>query len=177
MSDLTFFQALTSPDIKRPKQPACADSSSAAARPGRRPPLLTRSVVLPAAAEAARARMLAPQIHWGKTRSGGWTIKRKTRRARLQRAHKAIWAWCRDHRHWSLPEQHRCLVAKLRGHYAFYGIRGNYKALEVVYEYVETAWKHWLGRRTRNGSIPFETWHRKYRQAFPLPKSRIVHAC
>ena len=115
--------------------------------------------------------------YWGKTRSGGWTIKRKTRRARVQRAHKAIWAWCRDHRHWSLPEQYRCLVAKLRGHYAFYGIRGNYKALEVVYEYVEMAWKHWLGRRTRNGSIPFEKWHRKYRQAFPLPKPRIVHSC
>lgn len=77
--------------------------------------------------------------YWGKTRKGGWTIKRKTRRARMARAHRAIWAWCRDHRHWSIPEQYQRLKAKLQGHYAFYGIRGNYKALEVVYEYVDKA--------------------------------------
>jgi len=115
--------------------------------------------------------------YWGKTRKGGWTIKRKTRRARIQRAHKAIWAWCRDHRHWSVPEQHRCLGAKLQGHYAFYGIRGNYKALQVVYKYVEKAWKHWLGRRTRSGYLTWEVFDTKYRQVFPLPKPRIVHSC
>jgi len=115
--------------------------------------------------------------YWGKTRRGGWTIKRKTRRARIKRAHKAIWAWCRDHRHWNVPEQHRCLGAKLQGHYAFYGIRGNYKALEVVYEYVEKAWKHWLGRRTRNGYLTWEVFDTKYRQVFPLPKPRIDHIC
>ena len=115
--------------------------------------------------------------YWGRTRSGGWTIKRQTRRARLRRAHQAIWAWCRDHRHWNLREQYRCLSAKLRGHYAYYGIRGNYKALEVVYEYVDEAWKHWLGRRTRNGFISYEDWQQKYRQVFPLPKPRIVQSC
>ena len=115
--------------------------------------------------------------YWAKTRRGGWTIKRKTRRARQARALKAIWTWCRDHRHWSVPEQHRLLSAKLRGHYAYYGIRGNYKALEVVYEHVEKAWQHWLGRRTRNGYIRWEVFDRKYRRAFPIPKPRIVHAC
>ena len=87
--------------------------------------------------------------YWGKTRRGGWTIKRKTRRVRLRRAHKAIWAWCRDHRrHWDLREQYRCLSAKLRGHYAYYGIRGNYEALEVVYEYVDKAGSiGWAGGR------------------------------
>lgn len=114
--------------------------------------------------------------YWGKTRQGGWTIKRKTRRPRMQRAFKAIWAWCRDHRHWSVPEQHRMLSAKLQGHYAYYGIRGNYKALEVVFEFVEKAWKHWLGRRTRDGYISWEEYERRYRQVFVLPKPRIVHA-
>jgi len=115
--------------------------------------------------------------YWGKTRKGGWTIKRKTRRVREARALKAIWAWCRDHRHWSLPEQHRCLSRKLQGHYAFYGIRGNYKALEVVYEHADRTWKHWLGRRTRNGYVTWDEYVKKYRQAFPLPTPRIIHAC
>ena len=104
-------------------------------------------------------------------------MRSRTRRARQVRAHKAIWIWCRDHRHWSVPEQHRLLSAKLRGHYAYYDIRGNYKALEVVFEYVEKAWKHWLGRRTRNGYILWEVFDKKYRRDFPLPKPRIVHSC
>ena len=95
---------------------------------------------------------------------------RKTRRPRLVRAFKAIRRWCRDHRHWSVPEQHGCLCAKLRGHYAFYGIRGNYKALEVVYEYAETAWKHWFGRRTRNGYLTWEVSATKYLPVFPLAR-------
>ena len=115
--------------------------------------------------------------YWGKTRGGGWTIKRKTRRARQMRAHKAIWTWCRDHRHWSVPEQHRLVSAKLRGYKAYYGIRGNYKALGVVFEYVEKAWKHCLGRRTRNGYIQWKVFDEKYRRDFPLPRPRIVHSC
>ena len=115
--------------------------------------------------------------YWGKTLKGGWTIKRKTRRPRLARAHRAIWAWCRDNRHWSVPEQHRCLCSKLRGHYAYYGIRGNFKALEVVYEYAEKAWKHWLGRRSRNGYLTWAKFEKTYRQVFPLPLPRIVHTC
>lgn len=115
--------------------------------------------------------------YWCRTLSGGWTIRRKTRRPRLHRALHAIWTWCRDHRHWSVPEQHRCLCAKLRGHYAFYGVRGNYKALEVVFEYAEQAWKHWLGRRTRNGYLTCDVFASTYRRAFPLPLPRIVHSC
>jgi len=115
--------------------------------------------------------------YWGKTRKGGWTIKRKTRRVRVARAFKAIWAWCRDHRHWSIPEQHRRLSAKLRGHYAFYGIRGNYKALEVVYEHADRTWKHWFGRRTRNGYLTWEVYEKMYKAVLPLPRPRIIHAC
>ena len=114
--------------------------------------------------------------YWGKTRRGGWTIQRRTRRARLNRAHKAIWTWCRDHRHWSVPEQHRCLKSKLQGHYAYFGIRGNYKAMKLVYGYVEKAWKHWLGRRTRNGNLSWQEFNTRYWQVFPLPRPRIVDA-
>lgn len=114
--------------------------------------------------------------YWCRTLKGGWTIRRKTRRKRMLRALKAVWTWCRDHRHWSVPEQHRCLCAKLRGHYAYYGIRGNYKALEVVFEFAERAWKHWLGRRSRHGYLTWTDFESKYRRDFPLPSPRIVHA-
>lgn len=113
--------------------------------------------------------------YWGKSRKGKWTIKRKTASKRVRRATKAIWQWCRDQRHYSLPEQYRIISAKLRGHYQYYGIRGNYKMLEVVYEYVLEAWRRWLGRRSRNGYITYEAFEEKILKVFPLPTPRIVH--
>src|SRR5262249_8056922 len=41
----------------------------------------------------------------------------------------AVTDWCRTHRHLSIPEQHAQLVAKMRGHYAYYGISGNFRRL------------------------------------------------
>ena|GEM_PF-2855876 len=49
--------------------------------------------------------------------------------------------------------------------------------MNLVYEYLDKAWKHWLGRRTRNGYISYVVWHQKYRRFFPLPKPRIVQSC
>jgi hypothetical protein len=78
--------------------------------------------------------------YWGKARQGYWVIKRKTIGKRLRRLMKASWAWCRDNRHAPLHEQYRTLCAKLRGYYQSYGIRGNFKMLEVVFEHTERAW-------------------------------------
>lgn len=111
---------------------------------------------------------------WDRSRRGYWVIKRKTAKKRLRRTMQALWQWCRDHRHRPLPEQHQALSQKLRGHYQYFGIRGNYKMLEVVMEHTEKAWRQWLGRRsTRRMS-----WDRfeRIRELFPLPKPRIVHA-
>jgi hypothetical protein len=47
-----------------------------------------------------------------------------TAKNRYARALAAVTAWCRKHRHQSIPEQHTQLVAKMRGHYAYYGCAG-----------------------------------------------------
>ena len=114
--------------------------------------------------------------YWGKTRAGGWTIKRMTQKKRLRRFMRDLWEWCKEHRHVRITEQHQTLCAKLRGHYQYYGIRGNYKMLEVVFEYAERTWRRWLGRRTRNGKIVWEVFEDRYRKVFPLPRHRIIHA-
>lgn len=113
--------------------------------------------------------------YWGKSRNGNWVIKRKTARKRLGRAMKAVWQWCREHRHYNVPEQYRTLCSKLRGHYQYYGIRGNYKMMEALYEHAIKSWRHWLGRRSRNGRIACEDFARRYLKVFPLPPPRIVH--
>jgi hypothetical protein len=113
--------------------------------------------------------------YWGKTRPGYWVIKRKTIGKRLRRFMKESWTWCRDNRHAPLREQHRTLCAKLRGYYQYYGIRGNFKMLEVVFEHLERAWHYWLSTRSHKGHINWQKSEGFLRQHVPLPKPRILH--
>jgi len=108
---------------------------------------------------------------WGKGLKGYWVIRKKTARKRLSRFMKMTWNWCKENRHEPIGLQHRILGAKLRGYYQYFGVRGNYKALEVVYEYAQKGWRRWLSRRDQKGVVLFEY----LQEVFPLPTPRIVH--
>lgn len=111
---------------------------------------------------------------WCKSRRGKWVIRRKTIGRRLRRAMKRVWLWCKENRHIKISEQYGILRSKLYGHYQYYGIRCNYKMLEVYYEHVRRAWHHWLSRRSSKGYIAWEKFI-EIEKEFPLPKPRIVH--
>jgi len=113
--------------------------------------------------------------YWAKSRKGYWIVKRKTSRKKLRIRLTSIWKWCKENRHITVREQHRSLNQKLIGHYQYYGIRGNYKYLEIYYEAVLKAWKRWLGRRSRDGYLSYEKFQ-KFLEHYPLVKPRIVHA-
>jgi len=114
--------------------------------------------------------------YWGKTLSGGWTIKRKTQGKRLSRFLSGIGDWCKEHRHETLAKQYGILSAKLRGHYQYYGVRGNFKMLEVAYEGTRVKWKKWLSRRNSKDRMGWEKFTAQVEEIFDLPKPRIVHA-
>ena len=101
-------------------------------------------------------------------------MKRRTARKRLRRAMKALWEWCRDHRHLPLKVQYAKLCAKLRGHYQYYGIRHNYRMLELVLAHAQRAWRYWLSRRSQKSAIPWEDYERLLGN-LALPRPRIVH--
>ena len=113
--------------------------------------------------------------YWAKSRRGYWVIKRKTMEKRWRRTVKAVWVWCRYNRHVPLEEQYEKLCQKLRGHFQYYAIRGNYRMLEKVWWYVRQAWRYWLNRRSRKRRM---TWERfaELEKVLPLPKPRIIHA-
>jgi group II intron reverse transcriptase/maturase len=113
--------------------------------------------------------------YWAKSIQGYWIIKRKTVGKRLRRFMKAIYEWCRENLHEPVKEQYKTLCSKLRGYYQYYGIRGNYKMLEVVFEHTERAWRRWLGRRCSKGYVSVEEFATFYRKVYPLPKPRIIH--
>lgn len=113
--------------------------------------------------------------YWTKSRRGYWVIKRRTARKRLRRTMKALWQWCRHHRHTALREQYRILCQKLRGHFQYYGIRGNYPRLAALFRYAEGAWRYWLSRRGHRHP-PAGVQLERLRARYPLPVPRIVHA-
>jgi RNA-directed DNA polymerase len=111
---------------------------------------------------------------WARSLKGNWIVKRKTKRKRLNRSMKSIWIWCRDNRHEPVKEQYKSLCAKLRGHFQYFGIIGNYKQLEQLHKHAEKAWKYWLSRCSRTSYISWEKFEH-YREVFPFPKPRIIH--
>jgi group II intron reverse transcriptase/maturase len=113
--------------------------------------------------------------YWARSRRGYWVIKRKTRCKKMHAANKAIWQWCKQNRHMPIKEQWQKLCQKLRGHYQYFGIRGNSESMERHRWNTRMSWKHWLGHRHRNGNISWEAFERRYAKAFPLPTPRIIH--
>lgn len=112
--------------------------------------------------------------YWGKSRNGYWVVKRKTDKKRLARAIKAVTVWLKKERHLSLREQQEKLARKLMGHYAYYGITGNFRSIATFRQEVRTAWFKWLRRRSRDYSLNW-TKFEGYMRRFPLPNPRIVH--
>ena len=88
---------------------------------------------------------------------------------------KSLRIWCRNNRHLAVAEQHKKLCAKLRGHYAYYGIRCNMKPMEQLLHRAERAWQFWLSRRSHKGHVSWDKF-KILRTVYPLPTPKIVHA-
>jgi RNA-directed DNA polymerase len=110
--------------------------------------------------------------YWGKSRAGHWIVCRKTARNRLGRAVRAVWDWCRRHRHDPIRVQRLELNRKLRGHYNYYGCRGNYRSLNHYHEVVVRVWRYWLNRRSGRRHLNMERFVRLLK-TYPLASPRL----
>ena len=119
--------------------------------------------------------MLGFTWFWGKSRKGNPVVRRKTSSSRFRRALGSITDWCRQHRHEPVAAQYYALCRKLHGHYAYYGISGNARALGRFLHEVERAWRYWLNRRSARARMVWERF-RRLLQHYPLPPVRIVHS-
>jgi len=113
--------------------------------------------------------------YWTKSRRGYWVIKQKTATDRLSRAVRRVGQWCRDHRHLPVGEQHKELVLKVRGHYAYYGITGNAWMLKRFLRAVLRRWRYWLDRRSQRSYWTFERLNRLLAR-MPMTQPIPVHS-
>ena len=93
----------------------------------------------------------------------------------MGRALNAIRQWCRENRHRPICEQHKELSAKVRGHYAYYGITANARALGRFLNQVRRVWHKWLSRRSNHGKKTWD-WFAQLLKTYPLPPVRVVHS-
>lgn len=112
--------------------------------------------------------------YWGRSRAGRPVVRRRTAKDRRRRTLVAMNQWCRRHRHRPVAEQHRRLSRALRGHYAYYGVTGNTRALQSVHHRAKRIWIKWLQRRSQRRM----NWDAAQRLLvrYPLPPVRIVHS-
>jgi RNA-directed DNA polymerase len=110
----------------------------------------------------------------GVSRDGKFLLLRRTsrkkRRAKLARLKEE----CRRRRHAPVVEQHAWLSSVLRGHFRYYGVPTNYRALEEFWRKVERTWHASLQRRSQRGRWTVER-RVAFQERFPLPKPSIHH--
>jgi RNA-directed DNA polymerase len=112
-------------------------------------------------------------FYWRRNRKGrGWHMSCKTREARLQRAIRNAYEWCRSHRHLPIPAQHMALVRRIRGHFNYFGVNGNLRSLSLLVFHVHRGWYKWLNRRSQRSHLNWERFRNLLRD-FPLPRPRV----
>jgi RNA-directed DNA polymerase len=110
--------------------------------------------------------------YWGRSRKGRWVVKRRTAGSRLRRSLKRLREWCRRNRHKKVAEQQKELVKKVKGHYAYFGIRGNLDALKSYWHEAKRAWREWLNRRSDRARMSWERMKRLL-ERYPLPPPQL----
>lgn len=110
----------------------------------------------------------------GKTRDGRFIVKCKTQSKRITRKLKELRAEARRRMHTPVAAQQGWLCRVLRGHYAYYGLPDNGRALSAFYYEVRRMWCRTLRKRSQRSRL---SWARfaALEERSPLPLPRITH--
>ena len=110
-------------------------------------------------------------LYCTQNRKGNFRIGMRTEKSRFRRSLDRLQELMRKQRHLSIPEQAANLNRVLRGHYAYYGVAGNFRALQRVHRTVERYWHRMLCSRSRKGHITWDVFHQiKTRAPIMRPK-------
>ena len=109
----------------------------------------------------------------GTRRDGtGFRMKRTTARKKFTAKVKAFKDWLKSARTQKTADLWRTAKAKLRGHFAYYGVTDNLSGIKRFAAEVENLLIKWLNRRGRRGCLNWEEFSEML-ERFPLPKPRI----
>jgi RNA-directed DNA polymerase len=111
----------------------------------------------------------------GRSRKGNFLLGRKTSKKKFRQACQEILTWLKRVRNARrLSEIWGELAAKLRGHYGYYGVSGNFRMIQKFGYVVLRAVYQWLNRRSQQRCFPWKRLN-DYLRHYPLPRPRIVY--
>ncbi len=74
-----------------------------------------------------------------------------------------------------MEEQQRYLSAVLLGHFSYYGLTGNGRALGMFRYQLVRIWRYWLRRRSQRKCLNWAKFALLLKR-FPLPQPKVVHS-
>ena len=121
------------------------------------------------------------EFHWFKDREGISRVKRRTAPIKQRSAISRMKTWLKASRHLPKKQFFETLKQMLTGHYNYYYVRGNSRAVWSFYSQVIELAKRWLNRRSQRNSYTWEKFKRVLEhQKIPKPKvteKRRLHQC
>jgi len=109
----------------------------------------------------------------GKTRSGKFQLRRKSRRDRMKAKLRMIKEELRQRMHQSIPVQGRWLRRVVGGYFNYHAVPTNARALDAFRHHVTDLWRRTLRRRSQKDRM---TWERMMQLVDAwLPKPSILH--
>jgi group II intron reverse transcriptase/maturase len=109
----------------------------------------------------------------GRSRRGGFLLRRKTRRDRMRAKLRTLKAELKQRMHEPIPQQGRWLAQVVRGYFAYHAVPTNFQRLNAFHYHVTVLWWRTLRRRSQRD---WTTWERISRLvAALLPRPRILH--
>ncbi|MCK6592713.1 MAG: RNA-directed DNA polymerase [Polyangiaceae bacterium] len=109
-----------------------------------------------------------------KDRGGRFALRRRTCRKKRQAKLAELRKESPRRRHEPVIQQWCWLSSVLRGHDAYYGVPGNYRALASFHHQVQQDWHRWLQRRSQRARWTSEQ-RARFERRFALPPPRITH--
>ena len=110
-----------------------------------------------------------------KGRKGFFKVGRKTEKKKFNNKMIEMNKWLKGIRNRiKLSEIWKIFCAKLRGHYQYYGVSGNYKGIHRYYsQSIRMLWK-WINRRSQKKSMNLKVFW-EYINRLRIPKPKICH--
>ena len=109
----------------------------------------------------------------GRSRGGNFQLQRKTRRDRMRGKLRDVKAELQRRMHQPIPNQGRWLRQVVTGHFAYYAVPTNGRALSAFRHRVTDLWRRTLRRRSQKDGF---TWERMTKLVDDwLPQPRILH--
>jgi len=116
---------------------------------------------------------LGYEFRWRVNRKGKPYIGPQTSLKKMRSTLKDLNQWCRKNRHLGTEKIFKLFNSKLRGHYNYFGVTGNFDRLARFFHRALVILKKWLNRRSQRSRCPWKRFARLLK-IFKVERPRII---